>query len=102
MQGAGSIYFATLQGYVINETELYDYADLYYLGSEMFIGVRHTSIKSSCTSFFYLTSYPLVIVFCHHRNAEKTHNTVSIFKKIMVQYTSIQWVYLNNIISVFN
>ena len=23
MQGAGSIYFATLQGYVINETELY-------------------------------------------------------------------------------
>ena len=25
MQGAGSIYFATLQGYVINETELYMY-----------------------------------------------------------------------------
>ena len=23
MQGAGSVYFATLQGYVINETELY-------------------------------------------------------------------------------
>ena len=30
-QGAGSIYFATLQGYVINETNLYD-TTLSFLG----------------------------------------------------------------------
>ena len=29
MQGAGSIYFATLQGYVINETDLYTSPCLY-------------------------------------------------------------------------
>ena len=44
MQGVGSIYFATLQGYVINETELY----LTHYINNLFLPVTLIQNKKSC------------------------------------------------------
>ena len=46
MQGAGSIYFATLQGYVINETELY-----------IFCHHVDLSFNKSCAVYMFRTTY---------------------------------------------